>query len=121
MKKFNLFISFVLLFGLLSCVQKSSKKTIIVKLNVEGIKNIQSVGMRGSEKPLNWDYDLELKPIIKNKLYTTTFSIITGYKFTEAKFTVNGQFELNNKNNRRLVFNNSDTTVYEAKYNVEKK
>lgn len=121
MKKFNLFISFVLLFGLLSCVQKSSNKTIIVKLKVEGINNIQSVGMRGSEKPLNWDYDLELKPIINDKLYTTTFSLITGYKFTEAKFTVNGQFELNDKNNRRIVFSNRDTIVYQATFDIERK
>lgn len=121
MKKYSLLSISILLFGLLSCVQKSGKKTIIVKLNVEGIENIQSVGMRGSEKPLSWDYDLELKPIIKDKIYTTSFSLITGYKFTEAKFTVNGQFELNDKNNRRIVFSNTDTTVYEATYNVEKK
>lgn len=113
----------IILFSFLafsSCVQKSSKKTVILKLNVQGIKNIQSVGIRGNEKPLSWDYDMELKPIIKDTLYTATFSIVTGYKFTEAKFTVNSQFELNEKDNRRILFSENDTTVYEAKFNIEK-
>lgn len=104
--------------ALTSCVQKSSKKTVILKLNVQGIKNIQSVGIRGNEKPLSWEYDMELKPIIKDALYTATFSIVTGYKFTEAKFTVNSQFELNEKGNRRILFSENDTTVYEATFDV---
>ncbi len=104
-----------------SCVQKSSKKTIIVKLNVEGMKNIQAVGIRGNEKPLSWDYDMELKPVIKDTLYAATFSLVTGYKFTEVKFTVNGQFELNEKDNRKIMFSDKDTTVYEAKFDVSKK
>lgn len=104
---------------LICCVQKSSTKTIIVKLNVEGIKNIQTVGIRGNNKPLSWDYDMELKPVIKDTLYVATFSLVTGYKFTEAKFTVNGQFELNEKDNRKILFSDTDTTVYEAKFDVE--
>lgn len=113
--------SIIILLGVLafsSCVQKSSKKTVVLKLNVQGIKNIQSVGIRGNEKPLSWDYDLELKPIVKDTLYTATFSIVTGYKFTEAKFTINSQFELPEKDNRRIVFSESDTTVYEATFDV---
>ena len=120
MKRNSLIILF-LIFALTNCVQKSSKKTIIVKLNVEGLKNIQNVGIRGSEKPLSWDYDMELKPIKKDTLYEATFSLITGYKFTEAKFTVDGQFELNEKANRKIMFSDNDTTVYEAKFNVEEK
>jgi len=104
----------------ISCVQKSSKKTIIVKLHTEGIKNIQNVGIRGNEKPLSWDYDMELKPITKDSLYLTTFPIVTGYKFTEVKFTVNGQLELNNKENRKIVFSEKDTIIYEAKYDIPK-
>lgn len=119
--KRNSIIILALIFSLTSCVQKSSKKTIILRLNVDGQKNIQSVGFRGSEKPLSWDYDMELKPIKKDTLYEATFSLITGYKFTEAKFTVNGQFELNEKGNRRIIFSDQDTTIYEAKFNVEKK
>jgi putative oxidoreductase len=101
-------------------VQKASVKTIIVKLNVQDVTDIQTVGIRGNDKPLSWDYDLKLTPIVKDTLYTATFSTITGYKFTEAKFTVNGAFELIDQENRRIVFSEGDTTVYEAKFNTLK-
>lgn len=114
-KHIIIFLSFIFL---VSCVQKSSKKTVILKLNVQDIKNIQSVGIRGNDKPLSWNYDFELKPIIKDTLYGATFSVNTGYKFTEAKFTVNGQFELNEKSNRRIFFSENDTTIYKAKFDV---
>jgi hypothetical protein len=103
-----------------SCVQKSSKKTIIVKLNVIGQKEIKSVGIKGNEKPLSWDYNRELVSVIKDTLYTDTFSFVTGYKFTEVKFTVNDNFELNDKPNRRIIFGEEDTVVYEAVFDKAK-
>lgn len=106
------------LFTFIGCVQESSKKTITVKLHVEGFKNIQKVGIRGNENPLSWDYDLELEPIVNDSLYAATFSMITGYKFTEVKFTVNGEFELNENENRRIIFGDKDTTTFEVKFNV---
>lgn len=63
---------------------------------------------------------MELKPIKKDTSYEAIFSLTTGYKFTEAKFTVNGQFELTEKDNRRILFTDKDTIVYNAKFNVEK-
>jgi PBP1b-binding outer membrane lipoprotein LpoB len=113
----KLLISVVAILVLSSCVQKSSEKTIIVKLNVQDMEHIESVGIRGNENPLSWDYDMELVPVIKDSLYTATFSLITGYKFTEVKFTVNGQFELNDQDNRKIFFSENDTTVYEAIFN----
>ena len=83
-----------IILALSSCVQKSSQKTIIVKLDVGSLDSVQTVGIRGEDKPLSWDYDMELKPAVKDSLYTVVFSLVTGYKFTEVKFTVNGQFEL---------------------------
>ena len=44
MKRISLLI-IALFFTLTSCVQKSGKKTIIVKLNVEDIKGVQKVGI----------------------------------------------------------------------------
>jgi hypothetical protein len=121
MRNFNLLYATLFVVSFASCVQKSSKKTVIVRLNVGGNTDIKSVGMRGAEKPLSWDNDLELKPIIKDTLYEGSFSIVTGYKFTEGKFTINGNFELNDKDNRRIVFSEKDTTIYEAIYNVNTK
>lgn len=41
----------------------------------------------------------------------------TGYLFTEIKFVVNGEIELENKGNRKITFNTKDTVRYEAQYN----
>ena len=110
-----------LILSISSCVQKSSKKIIIVKVDVTGIKDIKTVGIRGNQKPLSWKKDMEMNPIVKDTLYTTSFSLITGYKFTEIKFTVNGKTELNEKENRKIIFNNGDTTFYEAKFDTPNK
>lgn len=117
MKKYSLFF---LIFILTSCVQKSYKRTVVLKLKVAGINGIQAVGLRGNDKPLSWNEDLLLVPVIKDSVYTGTFSSITGYNFTEIKFTINGDYELKEKENRRIYFNNRDTTYYEAAFNEEK-
>ncbi|MBK8843811.1 MAG: hypothetical protein IPO33_13700 [Saprospiraceae bacterium] len=110
-----------IILALSSCVQKSSQKTIIVKLDVGSLDSVQTVGIRGEDKPLSWDYDMELKPAVKDSLYTVVFSLVTGYKFTEVKFTVNGQFELQEKDNRRIFFTDLDTTIYEAIFDINSK
>jgi hypothetical protein len=122
LKQFKLLLALILIaISITSCVQKSSKKTVVAQLNVSGIKDIKAVGLRGNEKPLSWDYDVELKPIITDTLYEASFSLITGYKFTECKFTINGDFELKDKGNRRIVFSEKDTTIYQCVYNVNTK
>jgi putative oxidoreductase len=109
-----------LMLSIVSCVQKSSVKTVVVRLNVAGQKNIQEVGVRGQGKPLSWQQDMELTPIVKDSLYHATFSVLTGYKFVEAKFTINGQFELQDADNRKIEFGAGDTTLYEATFGVAK-
>ena len=110
-----------IILALSSCKKKSSQKTIIVKLDVGSLDSVQTVGIRGEDKPLSWDYDMELKPAVKDSLYTVVFSLVTGYKFTEVKFTVNGQFELQEKDNRRIFFTDLDTTIYEAIFDINSK
>ncbi len=102
------------------CVQKAYTKTAVVTLTVANIKDIKSVGIRGNGKPLSWDYDVEMKPIVKDSLYTATITTVTGYKFAEIKFTVNGEFELKEQPNRRVVFSDKDTTYYNAVFNTNK-
>lgn len=118
MRNHKIVLTIVTVLFVTSCVQKSSTKTVVVQLTVDGLEAIQSVGIRGSAQPLSWEYDIALEPIIQDSLYTVTFSMITGYAFTEAKFTVNGQFELTNQDNRRIRFSESDTTIYEATFDV---
>ena len=113
-----LIISLLVLFGT-SCVQKSYERKVTFLLHTEQLKNIEKVGLRGKEKPLSWRQDLEMKAIKQDSLYSVTVTFLTGYKFTEVKFVVNDEFELQEKGNRRVVFNENGETIYEAIFNKE--
>ncbi len=102
--------------GLVGCVQPSYDKTVKVVLTINGKKNIETVGIRGNGKPLSWKEDFPLKAIIPDSVYEGTFTIHTGYKFFEAKFVVNGAFELEDADNRRINFAEKDTTIYQATF-----
>ncbi|MGL2966288.1 hypothetical protein [Flavobacterium sp. XGLA_31] len=117
MKKFTP-ILYLLLF--ISCVQKTRKVTVEYRLEANDFKDIKSVGVRGSDKPLSWDKDFLMQPALNGKIYRAFVTYNTGYKFTEVKFVVNDSFELSNSENRRIIFSEIDTTVYNAKYNVPK-
>ena len=111
----------VLLFGqMTSCVQKTSKKTVVYILSLPNIDSVKSVVIRGSDKPLSWQSDYEMKKNKSDSTYRAVVTYLTGYKFTEVKFVVNNEFELPNLNNRRIAFSNSDTTTYMATFNVKK-
>ena len=120
MKKYSIILISLLIVSLASCVQKSYTKTVVVTLKVANIKDIKSVGIRGQGKPLSWDSDFEMKPVIKDSLYTAIITAVTGYKFAEIKFTVNGDFELKEQPNRRVVFSDNDTTYYNAVFDFNK-
>ncbi|MDI6048561.1 hypothetical protein QLS31_01815 [Flavobacterium sp. XS2P24] len=110
----------VLLLTLLvtSCMQKSYKKTIVFTLDTSELKNSKKVGIRGNDKPLSWDYNTKMKEIKKDSLYEIAVTFKTGYKFTEVKFVVNDTIEFKDKDNRRILFSEKDTTFYNAKYNM---
>ena len=119
MKFFYLLVALIVTALLTNCVQKTSKKTVIFRVDVTNQKNIETVGIRG-EKPLDWNYDNQLKVVKKDSVYTITKTFVTGYKFVEVKFTINGNFELQNRDNRRVYFTNSGTTYYKCKFNIAK-
>lgn len=116
MNKWKLITAVTAMALLGSCVQPS--RTVIVKayLNTYGIDSVQSAGVRG-ERPLSWDADLQLTPIVEDSLYEGVFAVTTGYAFTEIKFVVNGQFE-SFDGNRKVVFSKGDTTFYQAVFNL---
>lgn len=105
-----------ILIGLLilanACVQKAFKRVVVVTLDVSKIKNIKTVGIRGNGKPLNWEKDYPMKEVIKDSLYKAVIVTQTGYLFAEGKCTVNGNFELQNKPNRKVVFDTKKDTTY---------
>ena len=108
----------LMLTGLLGgCVQKTFTKTVVYTLNAPGGTEVSSAGVRGNDRPLSWEADLELKPTADSTTYTATATYVTGYAFTEVKFTLNGKFELQDQPNRRVVFAKGDTTYYKAQFN----
>lgn len=120
MKQNKLIIILLITFSIINCVQKSYKRTVVFQLDVKGIKNIKTVGLRGNN-PLNWNTDYEMI-LGKDSLYYATLSGETGYLFTEVKFTINGEFELIDQPNRRIYFDTKkDTTFYKAIFDVEKR
>ena len=116
MKKILILLIGILFFASESCVQKSYTRTLVITLKVTDKKDIKTVGIRGEGKPLSWDKDFEMIPVVKDSLYTATITTITGYKFTDIKFTVNGDLELKSKPNRKLIFSNKDTTFYNVTF-----
>ncbi len=119
MKTINILIISAIALFLTSCVQKSHERKVTFLLHTEQLKNIEKVGIRGKEKPLSWKKDFEMKAIKKDSLYSVTVTFLTGYKFTEVKFVVNDEFELQEKDNRRVVFNENGETIYETTFNKE--
>ncbi|MBK8698539.1 MAG: hypothetical protein IPN29_02950 [Saprospiraceae bacterium] len=112
--KFLLTFGTSILLWMTGCVQKTYHKTLVFELDVSALKNISHVGVRGSDKPLNWESDLGMTAVKKDTTYTLTTTFVTGYKFTGIKFTVNDEFELKEKGNRRVYFEEGDTTYYKA-------
>lgn len=100
-----------------SCVQKAYKKTVRYRLVTPTGKSIKVVSIRGSDKPLSWNADLALRPIIADSVYEVDVTYVTGYNFTEVKFLVDGEFELKDQSNRPVQFGASDTTLYTATFN----
>jgi hypothetical protein len=118
MKNYNLITTIFLALFMTSCVQKSYKQIIKFTVVVNGKKDIKTVGVRGKGKPFNWYNDLELTPIVKDSLYTAIIETTTGYKFAEVKFAVDGNMELEDKPNRKVIFSEKDTTYYNAIFNT---
>jgi hypothetical protein len=116
MKKFILLL-LITLMGLTSCVQKSYTRKVTLLLDVSENKHIKSIGIRGNDKPFSWDYDTEMEVVKKDSIYKKTFEINTGRLCTELKFTINGNFELQDKENRKVYFNENGETIYKAVFN----
>jgi hypothetical protein len=117
MKKIVVIIAIVFSLVVTTCVQKTYNKTVVFTLDVSEIKKVKKVGIRGNDKPLSWEYDTEMREVNRDSVYQITITGETGYKFTEVKFVVNDVFELQGKDNRRIVFSEKDTTFYNAKFN----
>ena len=100
------------------CVQPAHDKTVVYLLDVSGHGPVKQVGLRGRDKPLNWEQDLVLTPVVPDSLYRAVVTTHTGYRTTEVKFTLNGEFEQVGADNRRIEFGPGDTVTYRARLGV---
>lgn len=100
-----------------SCVQKAYKKTVVFTLQTPKMTNIEKVGIRGNDQPLSWDTDFPMQVLKKDSLYQGTVTFVTGYRFTEVKFVINDNFELQNQENRKIILDSKDTTFCKLTFN----
>lgn len=100
-----------------ACVQKAYEQEVEFILDVTGIPDIESVGIRGNSSPLNWKSDLKMEVSIPDSLYTVKTVFYTGYTFTQIKFVINDRYELEEKPNRDVFFDKSRKTIFKAKFN----
>ena len=117
MKKQYLIFGLILSLLMISCVQKTHKRTIVFTLDTNSFKNIGKVGIRRNDIPLNWNSDYEMT-LTKDSLYKAIVTLETGYKGTMVKFSINDEFELQNQQNREVIFTEKDTTFYKATFDV---
>jgi len=110
-----LFICSTLLIS--SCVQRTKEQKVDFFVDARNIENVNSIGVRGSTPPLNWNQNFELKDDNNDSIYTGTIVFDIPYDFVELKLVKNeDQFELNNQPNRRLIFDKSGKTKYQLKF-----
>lgn len=107
----------IILILLMAGVQDTKLQTITVQVTLPKKTAVKSMGVRGGDQPLSWDTDLPMREVIKDSVYTTQFQINTGFNFTRIKFALNGEIELNGKDNRKIKLSeNSTSTSYKAVY-----
>jgi hypothetical protein len=106
-----------------ACVQKAYDRVIVYRVDVSGIPDVKSVGLRGRSAPLSWDKDTAMRPLADSAdIYELVVTHRTGSLTTEVKFTVNGAFEFEGGDNRTVRMApakaDNDTTLYRGVFNV---
>lgn len=84
------------------CVQPAFDRSITYELDVSRVSGVRTVGVRGGDRPLSWDHDVAMRAVVPGSLYVATVTCHTGYLAKDVKFTVNGEFELVEPENRRV-------------------
>lgn len=117
--KIKIIIAAIIAISATACVQQAFLKTVVITLTIQNKNGIGKVGIRGNGNPLSWNEDFLMQEVIKDSVYKATLSTMTAYKFGEIKFTVNGDWELKDKPNRKVYFSEkSDTTIVNAIYDI---
>ena len=106
---------------LIACVQKTHTKTVTFKVDMNSVENVSGVGLRGQFTDPPWEITVPMTDEDNDGIYETTVSDKTAQNSVEFKFVnQNDQFELMDKNNRRVEFEyKPETITYEAIFDQE--
>ncbi|AWH86394.1 hypothetical protein HYN59_15320 [Flavobacterium album] len=103
---------------LVSCVQPTTTRNITFTLSAKGIPPGSTASVRGGDKPLSWQQDTPMQLDSIAGQYRLTVTMATGYRFTEYKYVVNGQFEFPEGANRKAVFGADKEVVLNDTFNT---
>ena len=119
MKKVIKTIILVFTIVFVSCVQEEYEKTVTISVNMNGVENFESIGIRGDFLPNRWRETVPMTDGNKDGIYEITFTEKTAVYGIEFKFVKNNnEFELQDQRNRELVFEYKPETIeYYAVFN----
>jgi hypothetical protein len=102
-----------------NCVQKEYEKKVTFIVDVNGVENIESLGIRGDFLPNKWRKSYPLTDKNKDGIYEVTFNEKTAVYGITFKFVKNGvDYELKDEENRQIVFEyKPEIIVYKTKFN----
>ncbi len=102
-----------------SCVQEQHLKTVQVKIDMRGVEDVKSIGVKGNFTNPRWKVEVPLTDEDKDGIYETSFSQKTAVSGIEFKFVKNGEiYELKGKPNRVLRFEyKPENIIYATKFN----
>jgi len=118
MKKYIAILALVISFLFTSCVQKEHMKKVTFSVDMNGIENVENVGIKGDFTDRPWRQVIPLTDENNDGIYTISFTRETAAYGIEFKFVKNqGELELEGENNRELVFEYKPETIeYAAKF-----
>lgn len=98
-------------------VQKTRKQSLIINaVSNDDVRDVV-MSLRGSDKPLSWNVDYTMQPLVRDSLFAAKIEIYTGYPYTELKLVQNGVFELQGQENRTIFFEQDGTTEVNLIFN----
>lgn len=101
-----------------NCVQETHLKTVTFKVNMNGLENVDKVGIRGTFTDNPWQETIYFSDDDNDGIYKGTITQKTAQNSVEFKFVnQDDQFELKDKGNRRITFEyKPETILYEAAF-----
>ncbi|MDT7831483.1 hypothetical protein RQM59_03770 [Flavobacteriaceae bacterium S356] len=120
MKKYIITMIVGVLFA--SCVQETHTKKVTFFIDMNGVENVNSVGIRGNFLPNKWRETVPMSDEDKDGIYQISFTEKTAAYGIAFKFVKNNnQFELPGEGNRELVFKYQPEVIeYKAIFNNNK-